>query len=83
MQSAARPLTVAVTQFSCGWDRQVNIDRGEELLREAARAGAQVVLLDDPFSAVDGSASCSPCPARPAWRTGVGFLLPLLKSLSR
>ena len=49
MQSAARPLTVAVTQFSCGWDRQVNIDRGEELLREAARAGAQVVLLPELF----------------------------------
>ena len=49
LQAAARPLTVAVTQFSCGWDRQVNIDRAEELLREAARAGAQVVLLPELF----------------------------------
>ena len=49
LQAAARPLTVAVTQFSSGWDRQVNIDRAEELLREAARAGAQVVLLPELF----------------------------------
>ena len=49
LQAAARPLTVAVTQLSCGWDRQVNIDRAEELLREAARAGAQVVLLPELF----------------------------------
>jgi len=49
LHSAARPLTVAVTQFSCGWDRAANIDRAEELLREAARAGAQVVLLPELF----------------------------------
>ena len=41
LHSAARPLTVAVTQFSCGWDRAANIDRAEELLREAARAWAR------------------------------------------
>jgi len=49
LHSAALPLTVAVTQFSCGWDRAANIDRAEELLREAARAGAQVVLLPELF----------------------------------
>jgi len=49
LHSAARPLTVAVTQFSCSWDRAANIDRAEELLREAARAGAQVVLLPELF----------------------------------
>jgi N-carbamoylputrescine amidase len=49
LHSTARPLTVAVTQFSCGWDRAANIDRAEELLREAARAGAQVVLLPELF----------------------------------
>jgi N-carbamoylputrescine amidase len=49
LHSAALPLTVAVTQFSCGWDRAANIDRAEELLREAVRAGAQVVLLPELF----------------------------------
>jgi len=49
LHSTARPLTAAVTQFSCGWDRAANIDRAEELLREAARAGAQVVLLPELF----------------------------------
>jgi len=49
LHSTARPLTVAATQFSCGWDRAANIDRAEELLREAARAGAQVVLLPELF----------------------------------
>jgi N-carbamoylputrescine amidase len=49
LQGSARLVTVAVTQFSCGWDRAANIDRAEELLREAARAGAQVVLLPELF----------------------------------
>jgi hypothetical protein len=33
-----RRVTVAATQFACGWDRQQNMDRAEALVRQAARA---------------------------------------------
>jgi N-carbamoylputrescine amidase len=42
-------VTVAATQFACGWDRQQNIDRAEALVRQAARDGAQVILLQELF----------------------------------
>jgi N-carbamoylputrescine amidase len=44
-----RRITVAATQFSCGWDRAANIDRAETLVRRAARDGAQMVLLQELF----------------------------------
>jgi N-carbamoylputrescine amidase len=44
-----RRVTVAATQFACGWDRQQNIDRAEALVRQAARDGAQVILLQELF----------------------------------
>jgi N-carbamoylputrescine amidase len=40
---------VAATQFACGWDRGANIDRAEDLVRRAARDGAQVILLQELF----------------------------------
>jgi N-carbamoylputrescine amidase len=42
-------VTVAATQFACGWDRQQNIDHAEALVRQAARDGAQVILLQELF----------------------------------
>jgi len=40
---------VAATQFACGWDRQQNMDCAEALVRQAARDGAQVILLQELF----------------------------------
>ena len=42
-------LTFAATQMACDWDRPGNLDRAEQLVREAARQGAQVILLQELF----------------------------------
>ena len=42
-------ITVAATQFACGWDRAKNIATAESLVREAAGRGAQIVLLQELF----------------------------------
>lgn len=47
--SRPRQVTVAATQFACGWDRDANIARAEALVREAAQQGAQVILLQELF----------------------------------
>lgn len=44
-----RQVTLAVTQMECGWDRAHNVAQAEELVRQAAAAGAQVVLLQELF----------------------------------
>ncbi|MEM7733461.1 MAG: N-carbamoylputrescine amidase [Pseudomonadota bacterium] len=44
-----RPVTLAATQMSCSWDIDDNIARAEGLVREAAEAGAQVILLQELF----------------------------------
>jgi len=49
LQRSPRHVTVAATQFACGWDRQQNIDHAEGLVRRAARDGAQVILLQELF----------------------------------
>jgi N-carbamoylputrescine amidase len=49
LQRAPRLLTVAATQFACEWDRDANISRAEQLVRQAARDGAQVILLQELF----------------------------------
>jgi predicted amidohydrolase len=38
-------VTVTATQFACGPDRQANIDKAERMVRRAAAAGANIVLL--------------------------------------
>lgn len=41
-----REICVAATQMKCaGWDLQQNILKGEEMIREAAKKGAHIVLL--------------------------------------
>ena len=42
-------LTVAGAQMSCGPDRETNLDRAEALVREAAAAGARLILLPELF----------------------------------
>lgn len=45
----ARIVTVAATQFACGWDLAANIATAERLVREAARRGAGIILLPELF----------------------------------
>ena len=45
-----RPLTLAATQFACSWDLPANADRAETLVRQAAAAGAGLVLIQELFA---------------------------------
>lgn len=45
-----RNVTIGVTQFACSWDLPANLDRAEALVRRAAGAGAQVILLQELFA---------------------------------
>jgi N-carbamoylputrescine amidase len=49
LKQRSRPITLAAIQMACGWDGAANIARGEELVREAARRGAQIILLPELF----------------------------------
>ena len=51
LQRSQRPVHVAAIQMSCDWDADRNIARAEELVREAARRGAQIILLPELFEA--------------------------------
>lgn len=42
-------VTLAATQMACTWDRDDNIERATRLVRQAAEAGAQIVLLQELF----------------------------------
>lgn len=44
-----RPVTLAATQMACGWDVDENIATAERLVRRAADAGAQMILLQELF----------------------------------
>jgi N-carbamoylputrescine amidase len=44
-----RKVTFATTQFACSWDRRANIDKAKALVRDAARRGANVVLVQELF----------------------------------
>ena len=45
-----RPITLAASQFACSWDLPANADHAEALTRQAAAAGAQVVLIQEFFA---------------------------------
>jgi len=45
-----RPVTVAATQMACSDDSAANVDAAAELVRSAARQGAQIVLLQELFA---------------------------------
>ena len=40
-----RKVTAAVTQMSCSRDREENLQKAEDLVRQAAEQGAQIILL--------------------------------------
>ena len=69
-------VTVAATQMACGWDREANIANAERLIREAAKQGANVVLIQELFEArtsartTSRSTSSSPCRWRRTLRSG-------------
>ena len=44
-------VTVAATQMACSWDREANIANAERLIREAAKQGANVILIQELFEA--------------------------------
>ncbi len=44
-------VTVAATQMACGWDREANIANAERLIREAAKQGANIILIQELFEA--------------------------------
>jgi N-carbamoylputrescine amidase len=48
--SNQRQVTVAATQFACGWDLGANLDQAERLVREAAGRGARLILLQELFA---------------------------------
>ncbi|MDD1014665.1 N-carbamoylputrescine amidase [Pseudomonas rubra] len=43
-------VTVASLQLACSWNLADNLDRAEQLVREAAAAGAQLILLPELFA---------------------------------
>lgn len=43
-------VSVAATQMACGWDLDSNLKRAEGLVREAARQGARIILLQELFA---------------------------------
>lgn len=44
-----RKVTAAVTQMSCSRDREENLQKAEDLVRQAAEQGAQIILLQELF----------------------------------
>jgi N-carbamoylputrescine amidase len=50
VSGTSRQVTVAATQFACGWDLPANLDRAEALVREAHGQGAQIILLQELFA---------------------------------
>jgi N-carbamoylputrescine amidase len=44
-----REVTVAATQMACTWDVDANVARAMELVREAASAGANIILIQELF----------------------------------
>ncbi|MAK91964.1 MAG: N-carbamoylputrescine amidase [Oceanospirillaceae bacterium] len=46
-----RNVTVAATQMSCSWNLEDNLAKAEQLIREAAAEGAQIILIQELFEA--------------------------------
>jgi N-carbamoylputrescine amidase len=49
LQRPKREVTVAALQFACGWDTDANIATAERLVRDAAKQGAQIILIQELF----------------------------------
>lgn len=44
-----RKVKVAATQMSCSWDLEDNLEKAEQLVRDAAEKGANIILLQELF----------------------------------
>ncbi len=44
-----RKVIIATTQMSCSWDIDENIKKADKLVRESAKKGAQIILLQELF----------------------------------
>ncbi len=44
-----RNVTFAATQFACSWDRDANVAKAKQLVREAAGKGANAILIQELF----------------------------------
>lgn len=44
-----RMVTVAATQMACSWNTEANLAKAEQLVREAAAKGAQIILIQELF----------------------------------
>jgi N-carbamoylputrescine amidase len=44
-----RKVTVAATQMACNWNVEENIARADKLVRDAAKQGAQIILIQELF----------------------------------
>ena len=44
-----RKVTFAATQFACSWNREANVARAKELVRQSAAKGANVILIQELF----------------------------------
>ncbi len=49
LKRGRRDVTVAALQFACGWDVGANIATAERLVRQAAKQGAQIILIQELF----------------------------------
>ncbi len=49
LERRKREVTVAAMQFACGWDVDANIDTADRLVRQAAKRGAQIILIQELF----------------------------------
>ena len=45
----SRLVAVAATQMACNWDIRGNVDCAEQLVRDAAGQGAQIILIQELF----------------------------------
>jgi N-carbamoylputrescine amidase len=50
VSAGRRQVTIAATQFACGWELPANLDRAERLVRDAHARGAQIILLQELFA---------------------------------
>lgn len=44
-----RKVTAAAVQMACSWDRDSNLKKAETMVRDAAKAGANIILLQELF----------------------------------
>ena len=65
-------LVFAATQMACDWNKDGNLDRAEQAVREAADLGAQIILLQElfetPYFCKDEEEEHDGCSKRAPWK---------------